>query len=90
MARSCAGLPTRFLGDSELGQAITNVPDGAGREAGFLKYGEIIRLIEQDGWVLKRTTGSHRHYAHPKKPGVVTVAGMRWVMTSRPARKTRS
>ncbi len=39
------------------------------------KISEIIRLLEQDGWVLKRTTGSHRHFTHPAKPGLVTVAG---------------
>jgi predicted RNA binding protein YcfA (HicA-like mRNA interferase family) len=40
-----------------------------------MKISEIIRLLEQDGWVLKRTTGSHRHFIHPAKPGLVTVAG---------------
>lgn len=40
-----------------------------------VKISEVIRLIEADGWVLKRTTGSHRHYTHPTKPGLVTVAG---------------
>jgi predicted RNA binding protein YcfA (HicA-like mRNA interferase family) len=40
-----------------------------------MKISEIIRLLEQDGWVLKRTTGSHRHFSHPSKPGLVTVAG---------------
>ena len=40
-----------------------------------LKIGEVIKLLERDGWVLVRTTGSHRHYGHPVKPGLVTVAG---------------
>jgi predicted RNA binding protein YcfA (HicA-like mRNA interferase family) len=40
-----------------------------------LKIGEVITLLERDGWVLLRTTGSHRHYGHPVKPGLVTVAG---------------
>jgi len=40
-----------------------------------MKISEIIRLPEQDGWVLKRTTGSHRHFTHPARPGLVTVAG---------------
>jgi predicted RNA binding protein YcfA (HicA-like mRNA interferase family) len=40
-----------------------------------LKVGEIIKLLEHDGWTLKRTTGSHRHFSHPAKPGLVTVAG---------------
>jgi predicted RNA binding protein YcfA (HicA-like mRNA interferase family) len=40
-----------------------------------IKVGEIIKLLEADGWLLKRTTGSHRHFMHPSKPGLVTVAG---------------
>jgi predicted RNA binding protein YcfA (HicA-like mRNA interferase family) len=40
-----------------------------------MKISEIISLLERDGWVLKRVTGSHRHFAHPDKPGLVTVAG---------------
>jgi predicted RNA binding protein YcfA (HicA-like mRNA interferase family) len=40
-----------------------------------MKTSEVIRLLEDDGWQLKRTTGSHRHFAHPNKPGLVTVAG---------------
>jgi predicted RNA binding protein YcfA (HicA-like mRNA interferase family) len=40
-----------------------------------MKISEIIHVLEQDGWVLKRTTGSHRHFMHPTKPGLVTVAG---------------
>ena len=40
-----------------------------------LKVREIIKLIEADGWRLIRTTGSHRHYVHDNKPGVVTVPG---------------
>lgn len=40
-----------------------------------VKVGEIIALLERDGWLLKRVSGSHRHYSHPQKPGLVTVAG---------------
>ena len=39
------------------------------------KFREIIRKLEQDGWHHVRTTGSHLHYRHPSKPGVVTVPG---------------
>jgi predicted RNA binding protein YcfA (HicA-like mRNA interferase family) len=39
------------------------------------KVHEILKLIQDDGWVLKRVRGSHRQFAHPSKPGVVTVAG---------------
>lgn len=40
-----------------------------------MKVGELIRLLEEDGWRLARTRGSHRQYKNPKKPGTVTVAG---------------
>jgi predicted RNA binding protein YcfA (HicA-like mRNA interferase family) len=39
------------------------------------KINDILKLLEADGWEPKRTTGSHRHFSHPHKPGVVTVAG---------------
>lgn len=39
------------------------------------KVREAMRLIEQDGWRLHRTRGSHRHYRHPHKRGTVTVPG---------------
>ena len=39
-----------------------------------LKYRELIRLIEDDGWRLDRQRGSHMQYRHPNKPGTVTVA----------------
>jgi predicted RNA binding protein YcfA (HicA-like mRNA interferase family) len=32
-------------------------------------------LIEDDGWYLVVTKGSHRQYKHPAKPGRVTIAG---------------
>jgi predicted RNA binding protein YcfA (HicA-like mRNA interferase family) len=40
-----------------------------------VKVRELIRLIEDDGWVLSRTRGSHRQYKHPAKPGLVTIPG---------------
>jgi predicted RNA binding protein YcfA (HicA-like mRNA interferase family) len=36
---------------------------------------DAIRLIEDDGWYLVATRGSHRQYKHPTKPGRVTIAG---------------
>jgi len=32
-------------------------------------------MLEEDGWVLVRTRGSHRQYRHPRKQGLVTIAG---------------
>lgn len=40
-----------------------------------MKVKDAIRLIEQDGWYLHHTRGSHRQFKHPTKPGKVTVAG---------------
>jgi predicted RNA binding protein YcfA (HicA-like mRNA interferase family) len=34
---------------------------------------DLIRALLDDGWVHKRTTGSHWHFTHPVKPGLVTV-----------------
>ena len=40
-----------------------------------MKVRDAIKLIESDGWKLVRTRGSHRHYHHKSKPGIVTIAG---------------
>lgn len=40
-----------------------------------MKISEVIWLLENDGWELKRITGSHRQFGYPRKPGLVTVAG---------------
>ncbi len=40
-----------------------------------MKVRDVIKLIEQDGWFLARTRGSHRQYKHPTKLGLVTVPG---------------
>ena len=32
-------------------------------------------MLEDDGWTLVVTKGSHRQYKHPTKPGRVTVSG---------------
>jgi predicted RNA binding protein YcfA (HicA-like mRNA interferase family) len=34
---------------------------------------EVIKKIENDGWQLVRTKGSHHHFKHPEKAGLVTV-----------------
>lgn len=40
-----------------------------------MKFRDVIRLIEDDGWRVVAQRGSHRQYEHPTKPGKVTVAG---------------
>ena len=36
---------------------------------------QLVRLLEEDGWVEVRQRGSHRQFRHPSKSGTVTVAG---------------
>jgi predicted RNA binding protein YcfA (HicA-like mRNA interferase family) len=40
-----------------------------------VKVREVIKLIEDVGWYLDRTKGSHRQFKHPQKSGLVTVPG---------------
>lgn len=40
-----------------------------------MKIRDVIRLIENDGWYLVTTKGSHRQFKHAVKPGRVTIAG---------------
>ncbi|MGI9034487.1 MAG: type II toxin-antitoxin system HicA family toxin [Pyrinomonadaceae bacterium] len=40
-----------------------------------MKVREIIKIIENDGWYLKRAKRSHRQFKHPIKNGTVTIAG---------------
>jgi predicted RNA binding protein YcfA (HicA-like mRNA interferase family) len=40
-----------------------------------MKVREVIKLIEEDGWFLVATRGSHRQYKHATKAGRVTIAG---------------
>lgn len=38
-----------------------------------MKSADIIKRLESDGWHLVRVTGSHHHFKHAVKPGLVTV-----------------
>lgn len=40
-----------------------------------MKVREVIKLLEDRGWYLARTKGSHRQFKHATKPGTVTVSG---------------
>jgi len=40
-----------------------------------MKVRDIIKMIEDDGWYIVATRGSHRQYKHHTKPGRVTIAG---------------
>jgi len=39
----------------------------------YVTSAEVIRIIKADGWTLARSKGSHHHFSHRSKPGVVTV-----------------
>ena len=39
------------------------------------KVSEILKLLNQDDWILKNQKGSHRHFVHLTKKGKVTIAG---------------
>ena len=41
----------------------------------IVKVKEVIKLLEEDGWYLARTKGSHRQFKHYSKAGAVTVSG---------------
>ncbi|HPR78711.1 MAG TPA: type II toxin-antitoxin system HicA family toxin [Candidatus Limiplasma sp.] len=34
---------------------------------------DLIRQLQNDGWELKATRGSHMQFSHPSKPGKVTI-----------------
>lgn len=39
------------------------------------KTKEIIKMLEDDGWICLAQRGSHRQYKHPTKVGKVTING---------------
>ena len=38
-----------------------------------MKSLDLIKMVEADGWYEVRVTGSHHHFKHPTKKGLVTV-----------------
>ncbi|EPQ2216286.1 type II toxin-antitoxin system HicA family toxin [Acinetobacter baumannii] len=38
-----------------------------------MKSLDLIKMIEADGWYLVRVKGSHHHFKHPTKGGLVTI-----------------
>jgi predicted RNA binding protein YcfA (HicA-like mRNA interferase family) len=41
----------------------------------LVKVRDILKSLEDDGWVIVRQRGSHRQLKHQSKPGLVMVAG---------------
>tara|TARA_Y100000588_G_scaffold395242_1_gene521737 strand:- start:13978 stop:14169 length:192 start_codon:yes stop_codon:yes gene_type:complete len=40
-----------------------------------MKVREVLRVSNDDGWMVVKVRGSHRQLKHPIKPGTVTIAG---------------
>jgi predicted RNA binding protein YcfA (HicA-like mRNA interferase family) len=40
-----------------------------------MKVRDVLKILADDGWVLKNQDRSHRHFVHPAKSGKVTVPG---------------
>jgi predicted RNA binding protein YcfA (HicA-like mRNA interferase family) len=40
-----------------------------------MKVRDVLEFLNDDGWYIDRTKGSHRQLKHPSKKGTVTVAG---------------
>lgn len=38
-----------------------------------MKHREITKLLEANGWIRTRTSGSHAIYKHGQKPGIIVV-----------------
>lgn len=38
-----------------------------------MTFRELERMILQDGWIFKKSVGSHHQYIHPVKKGKVTI-----------------
>lgn len=51
------------------------VQEGRALYAEFMKVRDLIKILHEEGWVLKNQEGSHRQYTHPRRQGKVTIAG---------------
>ena len=40
-----------------------------------VKVRDVLKMLRQDGWLLRNQEGSHRQFVHPAKLGKLTVAG---------------
>jgi predicted RNA binding protein YcfA (HicA-like mRNA interferase family) len=56
-----------------LGRDLSQIPWPEHNSA--VKVSEVLRMLNDDGWYLVVTRGSHRQFKHLHKPGRVTVPG---------------
>lgn len=54
--------------------SMAEIAEAGGNQI-VMKVRDIIAMIEDDGWYIIATRGSHRQYKHSSKPGRVTLAG---------------
>ena len=54
-------------------KAINRIVKNADRKDG-MKFRDIIKIIENDGWYAVRQRGSHIQFRHKTKAGLVTIA----------------
>ena len=77
-SRPCLA-PLRYCRNSVLSRlsSATTTPKTHSRckQQEEVKVGEVIRRLQQQGWQLVATRGSHRQFKHPVRTGRVTVAG---------------
>jgi predicted RNA binding protein YcfA (HicA-like mRNA interferase family) len=57
------------------GPACPSAPEGVSIAFDGMKARDVLTLVARDGWYVARMRGSHQQFKHPKKPGLVTVAG---------------
>lgn len=39
-----------------------------------MKYRQVVKMVQKDGWHQVRQKGSHRAFKHDRKKGIVTIA----------------
>ena len=44
-----------------------------GGEEEPMKFREIVKILQENGWQQKSVKGSHYQYIHPSKPGKITI-----------------
>lgn len=59
----------------EISRNITTFVTSNKNNMNKYKVKEVIKMLEEDGWMLKTTKGDHRQFKHPSKKGKVTVRG---------------
>ena len=73
--RLITGLPTKRLPERRAEQEQRPVHSSLPCYSAATKAGDMLRIIQADGWYLVATRGSHRQFKHADKPGRVTVPG---------------